>query len=74
MTATRTWGRAHPKCLSSLAVGDRIGGHFVQGHVDNVGRVLALTREGDAVIARFGAQILADARQTEICFFCEILV
>jgi len=39
----------------SLAVGDRIGGHFVQGHVDDVGRVLVLTREGEAVIARFGA-------------------
>lgn len=37
----------------SLAVGGRIGGHFVQGHVDGVGRVLSLTPEGDAIIARF---------------------
>lgn len=27
----------------SLAVGDRIGGHFVTGHVDGVGRVVAVT-------------------------------
>jgi riboflavin synthase len=30
-----------------LAVGARLGGHFVQGHVDGVGRVTALTPEGD---------------------------
>ncbi len=39
----------------SLGVGDRIGGHFVQGHVDAVGRVQALRPEGDAVIAHFSA-------------------
>jgi riboflavin synthase len=30
-----------------LAVGERLGGHFVQGHVDGVGRVTALTPEGE---------------------------
>jgi riboflavin synthase len=30
-----------------LAAGARLGGHFVQGHVDGVGRVTRLTREGD---------------------------
>ena len=30
-----------------LAAGARLGGHFVQGHVDSVGRVAALTPEGD---------------------------
>jgi len=30
-----------------LAAGARLGGHFVQGHVDGVGRVDALTAEGD---------------------------
>jgi len=30
-----------------LAAGARLGGHFVQGHVDGVGRVAALSREGD---------------------------
>jgi riboflavin synthase len=31
-----------------LAAGDRLGGHFVQGHVDAVGRVTRLLREGDS--------------------------
>jgi riboflavin synthase len=30
-----------------LAAGTRLGGHFVQGHVDGVGRVTALTPEGE---------------------------
>ncbi len=30
-----------------LAAGARLGGHFVQGHVDGVGRVAQLTPEGD---------------------------
>ncbi|RMG53232.1 MAG: riboflavin synthase [Acidobacteria bacterium] len=39
----------------SLAIGDRLGGHFVQGHVDGVGRVEALRPEADAVIVSFAA-------------------
>lgn len=31
----------------SLKVGDPIGGHFVQGHVEGVGRVLALRKTGE---------------------------
>ena len=31
-----------------LAVGARLGGHFVQGHVDGVGRVTELTPEGNS--------------------------
>jgi riboflavin synthase len=31
-----------------LAVGDRLGGHIVQGHVDGVGRIAALQPEGNA--------------------------
>jgi riboflavin synthase len=30
-----------------LTAGARLGGHFVQGHVDTVGRVTRLAREGD---------------------------
>jgi len=30
-----------------LAAGARLGGHFVQGHVDGVGRVMRLVPEGD---------------------------
>ncbi|MBT9163816.1 MAG: Riboflavin synthase [Chloroflexi bacterium] len=36
----------------ALAVGSRLGGHLVQGHVDGTGRVLSLTPEGEAVIMR----------------------
>lgn len=32
----------------SLAVGDRLGGHFVQGHVDGVGHVVRAVQESDA--------------------------
>jgi riboflavin synthase len=30
-----------------LAVGSRLGGHFVQGHVDGTGRIEAITPEGE---------------------------
>jgi riboflavin synthase len=33
----------------SLAVGDRLGGHLVQGHVDAVAKVVALRRRGNDV-------------------------
>jgi len=32
----------------ALRVGDRLGGHLVQGHVDAVGEVTAVTQRGDA--------------------------
>jgi riboflavin synthase len=34
----------------ALALGDRLGGHLVQGHVDAVGEVLELRREGEHVL------------------------
>lgn len=34
----------------ALAVGDRLGGHIVQGHVDDVGEVIAAERRDDACI------------------------
>ena len=37
----------------SLRVGDRLGGHIVQGHVDGVGRVDRLLSDGDWVIFWF---------------------
>ena len=37
----------------ALAVGARIGGHYVQGHIDGVGRLVALRNEGRAVVAHF---------------------
>jgi riboflavin synthase len=39
----------------SLVMGGRVGGHFVQGHVDDVGTVRALRPEGEAVIVTFAA-------------------
>lgn len=39
----------------SLRLGDRLGGHIVQGHVDGVGSVDAITPEGDWVLYRFKA-------------------
>jgi len=33
----------------SLSLGDRLGGHLVQGHVDAVAKVVALRRGGDDV-------------------------
>ena len=38
-----------------LAVGGRLGGHLVQGHVDATGRVISITWEGEARIIRFEA-------------------
>jgi riboflavin synthase len=32
----------------ALAVGDRLGGHFVQGHVDGVGEIVGLREQEDA--------------------------
>ncbi len=34
----------------ALAVGDRLGGHFVQGHVDGLGTVTAVKRSEDALL------------------------
>lgn len=34
----------------ALALGDRVGGHLVQGHVDGVGEVAALARAGEHVL------------------------
>ncbi len=34
----------------ALALGDRLGGHIVQGHVDAVGEVTGVTRDGEHVL------------------------
>jgi riboflavin synthase len=36
-----------------LALGDRLGGHMVQGHVDATGRVASITPSGDGVVMAF---------------------
>src|SRR6204780_3532358 len=47
-----TFGEKKPRDLVNLerplAAGARLGGHFMQGHVDGVGRVTRLVREGDS--------------------------
>lgn len=39
----------------ALAVGDRFGGHIVSGHIDDVGRVIRITPEGDALRIRLAS-------------------
>jgi len=47
-----TLGRLRPGAVVNLerplALGDRLGGHLVQGHVDGIGRVMSRRREGGA--------------------------
>jgi riboflavin synthase len=38
----------------SLKVGDRLGGHFVQGHIDGLARLRGIDRQGDWVLTWFG--------------------
>jgi len=38
-----------------LALGGELGGHLVQGHVDDTGRVVSIKRSGGAIIMRFEA-------------------
>ena len=38
----------------ALAVGDRMGGHMVQGHVDCVGTLVSITHEGEFAVYRWG--------------------
>jgi riboflavin synthase len=39
----------------ALALGDRLGGHLVSGHVDGVGTLISRTAEGDYVRVSFEA-------------------
>jgi riboflavin synthase len=38
-----------------LALGERLGGHLVQGHVDATGKVTSVIRDGEAALIRFEA-------------------
>jgi riboflavin synthase len=49
----------------SLRVGDQLGGHFVQGHVDAVGRIRSVTPEGD------GRRVWADAPESVLAYCIE---
>ena len=56
--ARTTLGSLHPgdrvNLERALRVGDRLGGHFVTGHVDCVGRVLSRAVEGEWETVWFG--------------------
>ncbi|MBI4493917.1 MAG: riboflavin synthase [Chloroflexi bacterium] len=39
----------------ALAVGGRMGGHYVQGHVDGVGRIVGRRQEGDSLAMTLAA-------------------
>jgi len=68
-----TAGLAHPGNVNletSLALGDKLGGHLVTGHVDGVGEVLAFEPAGESVLLRLRAPAgLAKyvARKGSIC-------
>lgn len=48
LTTLGEWRVGDPVNLErSLALGERLGGHLVQGHVDDVGEVTAVRAEGD---------------------------
>ncbi len=38
-----------------VALGGRLGGHLVQGHVDDTGRVASVIRDGEAMLIKFEA-------------------
>ena len=44
-------------CERSLRVGDRMGGHFVTGHVDGLGRVSGIRAEGQWMFYEFTAPL-----------------
>lgn len=54
-----TLGRARPgqrvNLERALTPTTRLGGHFVQGHVDGTGRLLSVERDADARVLRFSA-------------------
>jgi len=45
--------RAHVNLERALKMGDRLGGHMVSGHVEAVGKTLAITTAGNSFIYRF---------------------
>jgi riboflavin synthase len=46
---------SHVNLERSLSLGGKMGGHFVQGHVDGVGAVTEVKPEGDGKMVRFRA-------------------
>ena len=55
-----TLGKLHEGSLvnleRALAVGDRLGGHIVSGHIDGTGRIESLEKEGNALLLKVAAE------------------
>jgi riboflavin synthase len=53
-------GRLHPgdrvNLERPLKLNGEIGGHIVQGHIDDTGRVVQVAKEGEALLMRFHAE------------------
>jgi riboflavin synthase len=63
-TALRGLGAgAHLNLERALALGDRLGGHIVSGHVDEAGELLAIEERGRDIAMRIGCSA-GLARQT----------
>src|SRR6059036_2332898 len=59
------WRKGQPVDLErALRAGDRLGGHFVQGHVDGVGTVERVTELGDAVL--IDIRVPPEVRETTV--------
>lgn len=52
-TTLGTLGTANVNVERALALGDRMGGHVVQGHVDTVGTLVSIRNEGDFAVYRW---------------------
>ncbi len=55
-TAPRWHDGAKLNLERSLSIGDRLGGHFVSGHVDGLARVFERTEAGDCIILGLEAE------------------
>jgi riboflavin synthase len=53
LSRAKPGGRVHLE--RALALGDRLGGHLVQGHVDGVGKVRSRREDGDTLQLRIDA-------------------
>ena len=53
LTTLGSLGSAHVNVERALAVGDRMGGHIVQGHVDTTGTLMSIANEGDFAVYRW---------------------
>ncbi|HVG24814.1 MAG TPA: riboflavin synthase, partial [Thermoanaerobaculia bacterium] len=52
-TTLGSLGTANVNVERALALGDRMGGHIVQGHVDTTGTLMSIANEGDFAIYRW---------------------